>query len=269
MRSWNHGWLIDDNNEPSALAGAYLITNLIESKSYVGASLNIRRRLLDHLSGVNKKDTKLYRAVRDYGTNNFVVRPIFYVVDNSLSLAEFSNIEAQLILTYDTITNGYNLAIGDPRQSKVMTQLWQTSEYRDSRAAAFARIDVQDKRSAAIKAAMAISERMADVRADPEIQARRIANTKLAWSDPTLRAEQSQRLKTHLADPENYAQRVAQLATVTELGLEAAHKVTKGSIWITDEKTNRRVPACTALPDGWRLGRAAGKYGPDKGWKNA
>jgi hypothetical protein len=87
-------------------------------------------------------------------------------------------------------------------------------------------------------------------------QADRSANVRASWSDPTLRAEQSQRARKHLADPKNYNQRVTQLASIADLGSEAARKAVKGSIWITNGAANRRVQKETTFPEGWRKGRA-------------
>lgn len=75
------------------------------------------------------------------------------------------------------------------------------------------------------------------------------------WSDPQLRADQSARLKTHLSDPEAYNNRLEQIATIRQLGHDAANKVIAGSIWITDGKVNRRFRPDQGLPEGFSIGR--------------
>lgn len=62
--------------------GIYRIINVINGKSYIGKSNNIDRRFSDHLRAAknSKRDADinkpLYRAIKKYGYENFIVYPI-------------------------------------------------------------------------------------------------------------------------------------------------------------------------------------------------
>ena len=89
----------------------------------------------------------------------------------------------------------------------------------------------------------------------PAAEAKHARSARRTWSDPTLRAEQSERLKTYLSDPKNYEKRVSQLQGVQKKATDAAAAKVKSSIWITDGKVGKRMPSDVAIPAGWRRGK--------------
>ena len=60
--------------------GIYCIENIINGKKYIGQSVNLRRRILEHCNKLESgKDSSvaLQNAYNKYGVNNF----IFYVLE--------------------------------------------------------------------------------------------------------------------------------------------------------------------------------------------
>lgn len=94
------------------MVGIYRITNLVNGKSYIGQSVNIRKRLNRHKSAAFNKRAKnynypLYCAIRKYGIENFTFEPIEECLKSDLNRKEIFYIEK-----YDTLKNGYNQVDG-------------------------------------------------------------------------------------------------------------------------------------------------------------
>lgn len=90
----------------------YLITNLINSKKYIGRTTRLRfqQRWTEHLSESRKlhKKEPLYRAIRKYGEENFS----FEIIDTAKNGKELALLESKYIIQYDTLCpKGYNLEL--------------------------------------------------------------------------------------------------------------------------------------------------------------
>ena len=89
--------------------GIYKITNLINGKSYIGQSVNIEKRFIQHKSvAFNPNDKNynypLYRAIRKYGVENFS-----FEVLEQCSVDELNNKEIYYISKYNAHSKfGYN-----------------------------------------------------------------------------------------------------------------------------------------------------------------
>ena len=63
-------------------SGIYMIKNLINNKVYIGKSINIYKRIVCHISGLNKSDKNenryLIRSWKKYGSVNFEYSVIEY-----------------------------------------------------------------------------------------------------------------------------------------------------------------------------------------------
>jgi len=73
------------------MTGIYKITNLINGKFYIGLSCNIRRRFWEHTSKANKRCGAcpiLARAMRKYGSKNFIVEVLEECQEHELSARE-------------------------------------------------------------------------------------------------------------------------------------------------------------------------------------
>lgn len=85
----------------------YIITNIMNEKSYVGIAKNLKKRWGEHrrCSGNN---LALYNAIKKYGLEQFV----FTHLADAFSWDDACQLEVQLIEAYKTFDNGYNLTKG-------------------------------------------------------------------------------------------------------------------------------------------------------------
>ena len=82
----------------------YLIENCINGKKYVGQTNNLSKRIRYHRSFYKTKNTKLYKAMRKYGIENFKFRVL--VETDDLNVLE--DYELYYIWKFRTLFNGYN-----------------------------------------------------------------------------------------------------------------------------------------------------------------
>ena len=105
----------------------YKHTNLINHKSYIG----ITSQKCESRWGINGKgyelQPKFYHAIQKYGWDNFQHDILYTNLDKETAL----KIEADLIKTYDTIKNGYNISPYGTIESKRVICL-TTQEIFDS-----------------------------------------------------------------------------------------------------------------------------------------
>lgn len=101
----------DSNFKFKNMAYIYCITNLINSKRYVGkTTTSIEERWKEHCYDFQKERCNkrpLYDAMNKYGIQNFIVEQI-YECDNE----ELSSYEIQFIDKLGTYSNGYNATKG-------------------------------------------------------------------------------------------------------------------------------------------------------------
>lgn len=102
-------------------SGIYLVKNLINGHSYIGQSINIRKRFISHhlVDYKNPKNecynTKFYQALRKYGINNFSVQVLELCPQNELDQKEI-----YYIGKYDTYNQGYNSTLGGQEWSPLI-----------------------------------------------------------------------------------------------------------------------------------------------------
>lgn len=92
----------------------YKITNLKNNKLYIGlTTVSIEQRWRGHVTQANIGNQKpLYKAIRKYGIENFVIESIY----ETESFEELGNAERWYIQQYNTmVPNGYNLSAGGER----------------------------------------------------------------------------------------------------------------------------------------------------------
>jgi group I intron endonuclease len=88
----------------------YKIVNQTNGKTYIGyTSKKLQTRLNEHRSSSNKRNTKLYAAIRKHGWDNFQVEIIYQSLDGEYCL---KTMEPYFIKEYDTFNTGYNLTEG-------------------------------------------------------------------------------------------------------------------------------------------------------------
>ena len=88
----------------------YRIVNQTNGKVYIGyTSKSLKTRMNEHRSGSNKRNTKLYAAIRKYGWDNFKIDIIYQSLDGQHCL---KTMETHFIKEYDSFNSGYNLTEG-------------------------------------------------------------------------------------------------------------------------------------------------------------
>lgn len=92
------------------MCGIYLITNTITNKVYIGQSIQIERRWSEHKArafnnNANCYDNPLYRSIRKYGVDAFVLSIICECEPEQLN-----ELEAYYITKFDCVSpKGYNV----------------------------------------------------------------------------------------------------------------------------------------------------------------
>lgn len=93
-------------------SGIYRIYNKITTESYIGQSIDIKRRILNHMNVAYNENSPeynypLYQSIRKYGLDNFEV----YVLENCTP-DELNDREIYWISLFDTYIHGYNQTTG-------------------------------------------------------------------------------------------------------------------------------------------------------------
>ena len=92
------------------IVGIYKITNKINGKVYIGQSVNIEHRWKVHLSRYRtgrNSHTRLYKAMKKHGIENFIFEIICQCSEN-----ELDELEIFYIKKYDSYLHGYNGTLG-------------------------------------------------------------------------------------------------------------------------------------------------------------
>ena len=98
------------------MAIIYKIENQINHKVYIGKTIRtLAIRKQEHLRSYLTKDTKLYRAMRKYGINNFS----FSILESNISENDISQKEQEYIKKYNSYYDGYNSTFGGEGESTV------------------------------------------------------------------------------------------------------------------------------------------------------
>lgn len=97
--------------------GIYKITNKISGKCYIGQAIDIRARLVDHVSAVNRgNNNTIYKAIRKYNIVNFDCRILAII--NTFGKTqdeikkELNALESFYVNLYDSHKSGYNMTPG-------------------------------------------------------------------------------------------------------------------------------------------------------------
>lgn len=93
------------------MIGIYKITNIINNKVYIGQSIDIERRIKEHIRGLNggyAHNPHFQNSWNKYGEDNFKFE-VLEVVDDTNKL---DDLEIYYIDKYNSKNNGYNCTIG-------------------------------------------------------------------------------------------------------------------------------------------------------------
>lgn len=93
------------------MIGIYKITNKINGKSYIGQSIDIKRRWREHRNSEGLNTNPLYLDFKKYGIKNFN-----FEILEICNVDELDDKEILWIDRFNTYNNGYNLTKGIPNQ---------------------------------------------------------------------------------------------------------------------------------------------------------
>lgn len=98
-------------------AGIYWFYNNITKQYYIGQSLDIRKRFMQHMLYMKRKNNyPLYNALNKYGLDNFEFHIVKVIDNEGLTKVEITKLlnelEIKYIEKYNSYNNGYNLTIG-------------------------------------------------------------------------------------------------------------------------------------------------------------
>ena len=106
------------------MRGLYAIRNKVTGKYYVGETLYLRKREIQHFSNLktNKHENDyLQKSYNKYGKDAFEF--IILEADNSFTLEELNEKEKYYIEYFDSDKNGYNLTVGgEGTQGRLLTE---------------------------------------------------------------------------------------------------------------------------------------------------
>ena len=192
------------------MTGIYKITNKINGKSYIGQSINIKKRWENHKCMNGNKEYPIYRAFRKYGVENFK-----FEVLEECEVEELAERELYYILYYESYGKGYNQTLSttnpllDPEimekaitnmkanhkteeyrelQRKITTELWQNDSYRSNVMESLQTDEVKEKLSKNSKRVWKVKRKemlkaIRDAAKTPELRAIRSKNQKERYAN--------------------------------------------------------------------------------------
>ena len=88
----------------------YIIKNKINKKIYIGQTLlDIHTRFNLHIAkSKSGRNSKLYKAIREYGKDNFEIS----LLESNIPISALDSKEKEYIQSYNSIKEGYNTSIG-------------------------------------------------------------------------------------------------------------------------------------------------------------
>ena len=97
----------ESSRKGDTMKGIYILTCRTTGLSYVGQSINIKKRLTEHFTKKTKQ--VISQAIAKYGKNDFTVESIHYP---NVSKKALNAIEKWYIAKLGTYTHGYNTTVG-------------------------------------------------------------------------------------------------------------------------------------------------------------
>lgn len=92
----------------------YKITNKINQKVYIGMTCRPKTRFKEHCTPYSTC-TKLKNSIQKYGRNNFEYEILCIGTEEYIL-----DLEEKAIIAYDSINNGYNLVLGNPKTGAIL-----------------------------------------------------------------------------------------------------------------------------------------------------
>ncbi len=97
----------------------YKIENRLNSKIYIGQTINHEKRMREHIYGRKSKNSIIDKAIKKYGKENFE----FEIIDTTCNQEEADFLERKYIKEYSALKPyGYNILIGGRNQQGAWNQ---------------------------------------------------------------------------------------------------------------------------------------------------
>ena len=216
-REYKFGWI-------------YVITNLVNSKKYVGQTVReLRARWAGHLQAARRGgDSALCRAIRKYGEENFIIEPIC-----NCDIDQLCKLEVSYIAAWNTATsgNGYNLTIGGDGVNP-------TEEIR-------AKMSVSAKRRAATPEGRANLAACTRAALDPNVRSRLEAKRNKTVSTPEFHDKMSAAIRAVFAQRPCLKRRLSKMQRLYAATDEGRANLSKQALsqWSDPEKRAKLVAA--------------------------
>lgn len=105
--------------------GIYKIENLINGKVYIGQSIHIERRWMEHCQ--SSSHSLIGKAIQKYGKENFS----FQILEETTDLNQLNELESNYIKKFNSIVpNGYNIVLIDNQQHHQFNKYTQEIFYQ-------------------------------------------------------------------------------------------------------------------------------------------
>ena len=101
------------------MIGIYKITNLLNGKIYIGKSLDIKRRWMEHKTPKANGNDKLHKDIQQYGIENFKFEILEECSENELSQKE---------LCYIKVYKPYYNTVGKPVSQETKKKISQSTK---------------------------------------------------------------------------------------------------------------------------------------------
>lgn len=255
------------NNIPTKCAGIYSLTHIPSGRIYIGISGDLEKRIREH-GRPHKRESKVGRAIREFGAESFLAIPLYYTLDGSAD--GLTKLETEMIALHDSICSGFNVIANSSKAGKRGEAYCRAAKAGKNTPEAIAKRlrilsdpNESKKRGDAIRLAHARPETKERLRARPRapLTAENLQKLRAAHlenlSDPVKQARKAELMRMNHADPEfkeRHLKGVRQ-ANADPLRNSKIAESRKGGIWITNGTDDNFVRSDAVIPEGWTRGR--------------
>lgn len=204
-------------NDSTPYGRVYLITNSANGKRYIGQTIRTLEIRFKQHCALQAKCRALESAIRKYGAGCFSIKELATAADQD----ELNALEARYIREFSTVSpGGYNLRDGGGAKGAMHAEtkeIMRNLGRRPQVIAQLATLNGSPERRRALREQgrlnwPAVEAKMLAARMDPDVQKRRIENTKATWTNPEVLQRQREFLAEMRERPEVKQKRSATMS---------------------------------------------------------